>query len=39
MDEPTAEVSVENSERILELIGRLQDQGRTVIVIEVAAAG
>jgi len=31
MDEPTAEVSVENSERILDLIGRLREQGRTVI--------
>jgi simple sugar transport system ATP-binding protein len=33
LDEPTAEVSVENSEQILQLIGRLQDQGRTVLFI------
>ncbi len=33
LDEPTAEVSVEGSEKILDLIRRLQDQGRTVIFI------
>lgn len=33
LDEPTAEVSVENSEKILELVERLQEQGRTVIFI------
>lgn len=33
LDEPTAEVSVDGSEKILELIGRLQEQGRTVIFI------
>lgn len=33
LDEPTAEVSVEGSEKILDLIGRLQDRGRTVIFI------
>lgn len=33
LDEPTAEVSVEGSERILELVDNLQQQGRTVIFI------
>jgi simple sugar transport system ATP-binding protein len=33
LDEPTAEVSVEGSERILELVNNLQQQGRTVIFI------
>jgi ABC-type sugar transport system ATPase subunit len=33
LDEPTAEVSVEGSEKILDLIERLQEQDRTVIFI------
>ncbi|WP_436931607.1 ATP-binding cassette domain-containing protein [Halosimplex halobium] len=33
LDEPTAEVSVEGSEKILELVERLKDQGRTVVFI------
>jgi ABC-type sugar transport system ATPase subunit len=33
LDEPTAEVSVEGSEQILDLIERLQDEGRTVVFI------
>lgn len=33
LDEPTAEVSVEGSEKILDLVGRLQDQGLTVVFI------
>lgn len=33
LDEPTAEVSVEGSEKILELVDLLQDQGRTVVFI------
>lgn len=33
LDEPTAEVSVEGSQKILDLIERLQDSGKTVIFI------
>lgn len=33
LDEPTAEVSVEGSEKILEIVDRLQEQGRTVVFI------
>jgi ABC-type sugar transport system ATPase subunit len=33
LDEPTAEVSVEGSQKILDLIDRLQEQGRTVVFI------
>jgi ABC-type sugar transport system ATPase subunit len=33
LDEPTAEVSVEGSEKILELVDNLKSQGRTVVFI------
>lgn len=33
LDEPTAEVSVEGSEQILDLIKRLKEEGRTVVFI------